>query len=72
MHLLPQRLLQSAKMSPKGETSSCFRVSFVQKVNFKVNCLILFCKGERLGLLTPFLVVYPKFCVSIVELVRKI
>jgi hypothetical protein len=62
MHLLLQRLLQSAKKSLKGETSSCFRVSFMQKVNFRVNCLILFCKGARLGLLTPFLVVYPKLC----------
>jgi hypothetical protein len=31
----------------------------MQKVQI-MNCLILFCKGERLGLLTPNLVVYPK------------
>ena len=62
MYLQLQRLSPSVKTSPKGRTPSYFRVFFCAKVKFKMNCLILFCKGEILGLLTPFIVVYPKLC----------
>jgi hypothetical protein len=55
-------LLLVSKRLPKGVMSSCFRVFFCAKVKIRMNCLTLFCKGARLGLLTPNFVFYPSLC----------
>jgi hypothetical protein len=57
----PTNLLKGQNIPPKRVTS-LLGFSFVQKVKIRMNCLILFCKGARLGLLTPNLVFYPKIC----------
>jgi hypothetical protein len=54
----PANFIKDQNVPPKRVTS-LLGFSFVQKVNFRVNCVILFCKGAILGMLTPNPMFYP-------------
>jgi hypothetical protein len=62
MLLQHQRLLQSGKTSHKGRRPCKIRVYLCKSETLNELFNITFLKGERLGLLTPSLVIYPLIC----------